>query len=401
MATHILVVDDEATIRHLLARVLGAEGFRVTEAASAPAAIDRAVVDPPDLVIADVSMPGESGLDLCRKLPGALGAAVPVMLLSGLADEADFLAGFDAGAVDYLPKPWKEAELLAKVRRHLAARAPAGLAAAAGLGTVGQGRVRLEAALGHGGMGSVYRGMDLRLGRPVAVKLLRPDLGRDQEFVVRFLQEARILGQLDLPAVPRVHDVGRDGDRYYYVMDLLEGRTLRAAVTEDGPLAPPALVRLGYEIARVLAALAAHDVIHRDIKPDNVLVRTDGGVGLVDFGLARHGDDPRLTAEESVVGTIGYLAPEHVLDSVEPSAQTDLYALGMTLAFAATGHERLEGTGGEALAAVARPPGRRTETERADLPPAFADLVRRMTERQPARRPGTAAEVVAALAPLL
>jgi CheY-like chemotaxis protein len=402
---HILVVDDEALIRQPLARVLEAEGFRVTQAASVATALDCAAADRPDLVLSDVNMPGASGFDLCRQLPRVVGSGVPVMLLSALADEADFLAGFDAGACDYLSKPWKDAELLAKVRRHLAAAArrptghetpPPGVVP----GVVAEGRVRLAAALGHGGMGSVYRGFDVRLGRPVAVKLLRRDLAEDHDFVVRFLQEARILGQLDLPGVPRIHDVGRDGDQYYYVMDLIDGPTLRQVVETDGPLAPPALVRVAHGVTRILDALVQHEVVHRDVKPENVLCLPDGRVGLVDFGLARRPDDPRMTAEGAVIGTVGYLAPELFTDSGDATVQADLYGLGMCLVYAATGRDPTDTKkGAEQLASSAR--AVRLDAHRDDLAPAFVDLVRRLTERRPERRPASTAMVLEALAPLL
>ena len=256
METRILVVDDESHTREIIGRLLESEGYVVRTSGSVSEALTLASVQPPDLVIADVSMPGGSGLDLASRLPEACGLRVPVLLLSGLGAEEDILAGFDSGACDYICKPWRDDELLAKVHLHIRRRA----AAVANqrnqpIRTIGDGRLRLRRQIGVGGMGSVFRGEDTRLGREVAVKILRPDLAADRAYVTRFLQEARVLSRLDLPGIPRVHDVGREGDLYYYVMDLMEGETLRERVKRAGPLDHEEIAELGLGVAQILEAL--------------------------------------------------------------------------------------------------------------------------------------------------
>lgn len=391
MQTRILIVDDEPRTRDLLARLLREPGYDVRTAGSAAEALASAKAEPPDLVLADVHMPGGSGLDLARRLPEACGLRVPVLLLSGLGEEADILAGYDAGACDYLCKPWRNEELLAKVRLHTRERAPVALPPTRQpVRTIGGGRVRLGRQIGVGGMGSVFRGEDARLGRAVAVKILRPDLANDPSYVVRFLQEARVLSHLDQPGIPRVHDVGKEEGFYYYVMDLLRGESLRDRVRRAGALGPRAMIELALGVARILESLEREGVVHRDIKPDNLLLQDDGAVGLVDFGLARGLHDARLTDPSQVVGTAGYLAPEQLAGDDPPDVRGDLYALGMTLTFAATGRD--PGAGDTSASLVAALSARAVRLDRL-MPGAPAPLVaavRALTEPEPKRRPQTA-----------
>jgi len=385
----ILVVDDELVVRRVLARSLELDGYEVETIESVADAIRIAGENAPDLVLSDVRMPDASGIDLCRRLPGACGWEVPVILLSGLGARDDILAGFDAGARDYILKPWREDELLAKVRLHCRPRpTPRPSKSKLPLPDVGRGRFRLERQIGVGGMGSVFQGTDQRLDRPVAVKVLRPDLAEDENFVLRFLHEARILSRLDLPGIPRVHDAGREGEFYYYVMDLVEGETLRRSVEVLGPVAPEELARIGHGIAQVLEALESEGVVHRDIKPDNVLLTPEGEVSLVDFGLARTTNEPRFTAAHSVVGTVGYLPPEQFLTDDAPDIRGDLYGLGMTLWFAATGQDPEAGAVGgfDPINAHAMD----LSDIRPDVATTFRTLVASLTAPAPDDRPRTA-----------
>ena len=391
METRILVVDDESHTREILGRLLESEGYVVRTSGSVSEALTLASVQPPDLVIADVSMPGGSGLDLASRLPEACGLRVPVLLLSGLGAEEDILAGFDSGACDYICKPWRDDELLAKVHLHIRRRA----AAVANqrnqpIRTIGDGRVRLGRQIGVGGMGSVFRGEDTRLGRDVAVKILRPDLAADRAYVTRFLQEARVLSRLDLPGIPRVHDVGREGDLYYYVMDLMEGETLRERVKRAGPLDHEEIAELGLGVAQILEALEGEQVLHRDIKPDNILLRADGTVSLVDFGLARGFNDARLTDPSQVVGTAGYLAPEQLVGATLPDVRCDLYSLGMTLWFGAVGQDHRVGESSARMRAALTAGAVELGPIMPDAPRSLVALVRSLTERDPNHRPRSA-----------
>jgi serine/threonine protein kinase/tetratricopeptide (TPR) repeat protein len=195
-------------------------------------------------------------------------------------------------------------------------------------------RYRVEAPIGAGGMGAVYRGFDTRLERPVAIKLVRADLADDPAAVRRFLREARSVAALQHPGVVTVFDFGIDDTTPYLVMELLSARSLASAL-RDGPLELSRLVDVATGVLDALAA--AHDagIVHRDVKPDNILlVEPTGSPKLVDFGVAITSSgaaDPRLTAAGTFLGTPAYMAPEQLRGAIEPHAAIDLYALGVTL----------------------------------------------------------------------
>ena len=188
------------------------------------------------------------------------------------------------------------------------------------------GRYELRGLLGHGGMGDVYDGWDLRLGRPVAVKVLRSDLAAAADIRLRFESEARTAATINHPNVVAVYDSGEDGGRPFIVMERLPGRTLADEIAE-APVSPD---RVRVVLADVLSALgAAHaaGVLHRDIKPGNVLFSTAGAVKVTDFGIAKTAESNQ-TATGEVLGTVAYLSPDRI--EGKPAGVTDdLYAVGV------------------------------------------------------------------------
>ncbi len=239
------------------------------------------------------------------------------------------------------------------------------------------GRYVLGDLLGKGGMGEVRRGWDRVLGRPVAVKLVRGE----SEALRRFGHEVRVLAGLDHPGLVPVFDAGADGPVSFVVMRLIEGRTLREEL-ESGPLGLERVRELGIALAEALDHVHARGVVHRDVKPGNVLLDRDGRPHLADFGLARRLDTPHLTRSNRIMGTAAYLAPEQVRGE-EVSAATDVYALGLLLLECLTG--RREYPGGTADAAVARL--HRPARIPSDLPDDLTRLLALMTSLVPRRRP--------------
>jgi eukaryotic-like serine/threonine-protein kinase len=244
-------------------------------------------------------------------------------------------------------------------------------------------------------MSEVRRGEDVLLGRPVAIKLLL-DHG-DPRSVARFQQEAQILARLQHPNVITVFDAGVDGGDRFIVMELVEGPTLRELLDAEGRLAPE---RAG-EIANLLASALgfAHEraVIHRDVKPSNVLLPPDGGVKLADMGIARLLSPEALTATLSVRGTALYIAPEQVRgDRVD--ARTDLYSLGCVLFEMLTGRTPFEGDLAALSYAHTHTPAPRVRSINPAVPAAMDELVAAMLEKDPARRPPTGEEVQRSLA---
>src|SRR4051794_12235455 len=258
------------------------------------------------------------------------------------------------------------------------------------------GRYRIERPLGHGGMATVFAARDEELGRPVAIKLLADGAAGDPEVRSRFLREARLAGRLSHPNVVRVFDAGEDGGRPYIVMELVDGETVADLLARRGRLDPAEAISLGRQAAAALQH--AHDagLVHRDVKPQNLLLRRDGTLEIADFGIARAAESTRLTLAGTVLGTAAYLAPEQALgDDVGPAA--DVYSLGAVL------YELLAGEPPfrfESLAQIAteRPPLRPLRELAREVPPALEDVVMRALARNPAYRQASAAELGAELA---
>ncbi|MEY9927223.1 hypothetical protein ABH926_001848 [Catenulispora sp. GP43] len=206
-------------------------------------------------------------------------------------------------------------------------------------------RYVLQAELGRGGMGIVWRAEDRVIGRAVAVKEMR--LGEDvtaaerAEFEQRILREARIAGRLNDPAVVTVFDVVHDNGSVFIVMELVEAPTLAQLVRRGGPLAPHAVAAMGRQVLSALEAAHEAGIVHRDVKPSNIMVAATGRAKLTDFGIAQAADDPTLTKTGAVIGSPAYLAPER-LSGHEASPASDLWSLGAVLYFAIEGKAAFE-----------------------------------------------------------
>jgi serine/threonine-protein kinase len=247
-------------------------------------------------------------------------------------------------------------------------------------------------------MGTVWVADDPVLSRRVAVKVLRSDLAADDATRARFRNEAIAAARVNHPNIVATYDTGDDNGTAYIVMELVDGPTVRRLVDEHGPLPVQDAIRIGIEVAAALDAAHAAGLVHRDVKPPNVLVPPSGPVKVTDFGIAKATGDDDLTRTGAVMGTARYLAPEQV--SGEPAdARTDVYALGLLL------YEMLCGAppfGGETDVATAM--ARLTTTappirlQRADVPHALDDIVHRCLARDRARRYPSAGDVREALA---
>ena len=249
------------------------------------------------------------------------------------------------------------------------------------------GRYRLGELLGRGGMADVYRAVDEVDGRPVAVKLVRSS---DPLLAHRLAHEARAMGAVDHPGLVRMLNSGLSDNHAFLVLDLVEGETLADSVGR-GPLPPATVAAVGSAVAGALACVHSHGIVHRDVKPGNVLLGADGRPRLADFGVARLADSSStLTVAGTTLGTAAYMAPEQLEDhDVGPAA--DVWALGMVLLECLLGRRIYEGTATEVvsrrLAGPVPMPG--------DLPAAWRHLLGTMLHDQPSRRPPAA--VVAAM----
>jgi eukaryotic-like serine/threonine-protein kinase len=254
---------------------------------------------------------------------------------------------------------------------------PGGAASAAGdLPRLGADGLVLEAELGRGGMGRVFRARDERLGRAVAVKVLRPESAANPDFRARFAREARLLAQLEHPGIVAVHDFGTTPDgEAYLVMQLVSG----GSIADRLPLPIADALAIAVELCRALAYAHARGIVHRDIKPENVLLGDDGRARLSDFGIARLVDptpeDAPLTRPSMVLGTPGYMAPE-ARAGARPDPRMDVYAVGALLRHMLTGRHPDAGGGAPAAGAA----------DAAPVPPPLAAVIARATAIDPARR---------------
>jgi HAMP domain-containing protein len=265
------------------------------------------------------------------------------------------------------------------------------------------GRYDIEEVLGRGGMGVVYRARDSQLGEPVAIKLLRPELGSlDPTLLERFKQELRLARRITHRNVVRTFDLGEAEGVYYITMEYVHGTTLATLIRQSGRLDVPATLTIGKQLCRALEVAHEEGIIHRDIKPQNLLVDPAGFLKVMDFGIARLAErateaGDRLTGVGMVVGTPQYMAPEQLFG--EPVDQrTDLYAAGAVLYECLTGRVVFYASGVAELAGIhlrsAAPDPRLIN---ADIPPALSAIILRALERRPEERWASAAELLAAL----
>ena len=254
---------------------------------------------------------------------------------------------------------------------------------------------RIEAVIGRGGMGVVYRARQLAPERQVALKVVAPELAADPAIRARFLAETELLAAVEHPHVVPIHAAGEAEGRLYLTMRLLEGPSLQRLVAAEGRLAPEKALDLLGPIATALDAIHGAGLVHGDVSPSNVLLDTRGEPYLADFGIAR-----RLSAPGEPRATLAYLAPErirHPEGGTALDSRADLYAFGGTLVYAVTGRPPFPGSTGEALltAHLEAPPPRPSAVAR-DLPAALDEVVARAMAKEPAARYATAGAIVAA-----
>ncbi|MDO5628241.1 MAG: protein kinase [Mobilicoccus sp.] len=261
-------------------------------------------------------------------------------------------------------------------------------------GAVFGNRYTLGERIAVGGMGEVWEATDQVLGRIVAIKLLSPALADQSGFAERFREEARNTAALSHPNIAAVYDYGEDAGANWLVMELVKGEPLSAILTEQGALTPERTIAIVAQAA--LALQAAHDrgVIHRDVKPANILVRPDGAVKLTDFGIARATDAAPITRTGEVMGTAQYISPEQATGQ-KVSPASDIYALGCVAHEMLTGRRAFdEGSPvATAMAHVTSPPPELP----ASVPEPLASVVMACLAKDPAHRPGSAKEVADAL----
>lgn len=263
--------------------------------------------------------------------------------------------------------------------------------------TLLDGRYLIQSKIASGGTSTVYRGLDTRLDRPVAVKVMDSRYAGDEQFLTRFQREARTVARLKDPGLVAVYDQGSDARHPFLVMELIEGGTLRELLGERGPMPPYAVAAVLRPVLGGLAAAHRAGLVHRDVKPENVLISDDGEVKIADFGLVRAVAAAGITSTSVILGTAAYLSPEQVRDG-DASPRSDVYSAGILAYELLTG--RTPFTGDSALSIAYR----RLDTDVPapgavidGVPVQFDQFVGRATARDPADRYADATEMRADL----
>lgn len=382
--TRILIVEDDEDLRDKVQAWLQIEhGHEIDAVGDGLRAMEILSSREFDVVVLDWDLPGAPGIDVLKDFR-AKGGTTPVLMLTGRDAMEAKESGFEAGADDYLTKPFHLKELTMRIKSlarrssineatkqkveaeirdlrevrfktcpicaekypvdtQICTRDGAALSERIEDGltqTVFADRYTIESVLGVGGMSTVYRAKQKLLDRTVAIKLLDRELAKEADAVRRFLQEARVISQFDHENLISVHDFGISPEgQPFIVMDYIEGRTLEQVIYEEGPLELDRALYLFLAIAGGIAFAHEAGIIHRDIKPGNLLITTDKDgteyVKLLDFGLAKLKQSAefyteKLTQGDLIIGTVDYMSPEHC-QGKELDARTDIYAFGCVM----------------------------------------------------------------------
>lgn len=422
MAERILVCDDSRELRTLLAQQLQKLGFDCKSAIDGQDAIARAQEFLPDLIIMDINMPKLNGLAVTRKLrENPKLKHTPIILLSNFGEEGDVIAGIEAGADEYLVKPFRQGELAAKVRillrksshsaKKLDETTVQGLdvkdpdTAMRRFKETGQIVSREFAGftiidkLGQGGTAVVYRAMEPMFNKPVALKVISPFAAVKEGFLKRLQRSNEISVKLIHKHIVRTYLMGEYQGVHFMMQELVEGAPLDSYLEEGhAPMVEAEARKYIKQVASALAYLEERKLIHRDIKPGNIYCSREGEAKLGDFGLSRLADDAAQTAEGYLLGTPHYISPEQANGSKDLDMRSDLYSLGATFFHLLSGRPVFEGDSLQqvVLAHLSKQPPKLKEFA-PKVSEGFCAVIDKLLDNDRAMRYQHAGEVVAAL----
>jgi serine/threonine protein kinase len=330
----VLIADDDAMWRTLLDQNIRRWGYEVVTTDNGQQAWTILQESQgPRVAVLDWQMPGLDGVEICRRLRRSLNLAfVYTIILTSRGTREDMVTGLESGADDYIVKPVDLAilrsRLTAAVRIVQAVPPPRQIPG-----------YQLLGRLGAGNMAVVYKARQLSLDRVVAVKILPKKFSGMPEFVARFYAEGRAAAKLNHPNIVAALDVGRHGDTHYFVMEYVEGRTVYERLVKEGPYPEAEALAIGIQMAAALDHAHHAGLIHRDVKPKNILITTDGVAKLADMGLARAVSDREAVEAEAgrAFGTPHYISPEQIRADMDVDYRADIYGLGATLYHMVTG----------------------------------------------------------------
>ena len=395
----VLVVDDDDDVRALMAGHLEREGLQVATASDGRQALARVAEGGISLVLLDVMMPELTGLEVLGALRREHTAArLPVIMVTSRGDSDDVVEALGLGANDYITKPVDFAVAVARVRAQLrvAAHAPDADRVGPtdiGAGTVLGGRYRVEARLGAGTFGTVYRARHLDLGQAVAVKVLQVRAQGSPEALARFRREGATAVRVKHPNAVSVFDFGvTAGGVAYLVMELLSGYPLEDELQGGRRLPASRCVRVLVPVCQVLAMAHRAGVVHRDIKPANIFLHQAGGAEVpkvLDFGIAQitgHAVGQRVTLEGWIVGTPAYMAPERFTHQ-PVDGKADVYSVGVVLYQMLSGRLPFDVDQADPMTVAARHSAQPLPPLDADVPRRLEGLVGQALAKRPEDRP--------------
>ena len=392
MSARIAVVSDELATRQLVTLPLLERGYDVHTLGLLTDATAFVRNESPDLVIADVELPDGCGLDLLATLREPNCRTAPVIVLCGSRDERTLCRGFAAGAADCMAKPFSRGELMARCSAQLSrhSRLPETAPTAETMRfELGCGRYTVLRELGRGSYGRVFTARDAGAsGGLVAVKVLDPPRGEGEDARLRFIRETYALGQIDHPSVIHVFDVGNEQDRLYYTMEYVHGPTLADHVKRSGPLSESEARTLARGLLGALSAVERAGIVHRDVKPANVILRHGDTASpvLIDFGIAKE-DNDCLATGPTMLGSPSYMSPEAIRGE-RSDHRSDLFSLGLLLRYALTGSEVFTGPVHDVMRAICHEP---IALPLALLSESFARFLAALVRKERFARPSSAA----------
>jgi len=336
----VLIADDDSLWRAVLSQNVNKWGYEVVTAEDGRQAWDILQHrDAPRVAILDWQMPELDGVEICRRIRGSLKLPfIYTIILTSRDTRDDMVAGFQSGADDYLIKPVDmeilHSRLNAAVRIVKAVPPPRQIPG-----------YQLIGRLGAGAMATVYKARQLSLDRIVAVKILPKKYSDMPEFVDRFYAEGRAAAKLNHPNIVAALDVGRHAEAHYFIMEYVEGHTVHEHLVKEGPYTEAEALDIAIQIAKALNHAHKAGLIHRDVKPKNILITNNGTAKLADMGLARAVSDREAAEAEAgkAFGTPYYISPEQIRGKVNIDSRADIYNFGCTLYHMVTGRVPFEG----------------------------------------------------------
>ena len=336
----VLIADDDPMWRKLLIQNVQKWGYEVVSAKDGQQAWNMLQEHgAPRVAILDWQMPELDGVDICRRIRSSLNLPfIYTIILTSRDTRDDVVAGFESGADDYLVKPVDlsilRSRLNAAVRIVKAVPPPRQIPG-----------YKLLGRLGAGAMATVYKARQLSLNRLVAVKILPKKFSQSPEFIKRFYAEGRAAAKLNHPNIVAALDVGRHGDAHYFIMEYVEGHTVHEHLVKEGPYSEADALAIAIQIAKALNHAHKAGLIHRDVKPKNILITSDGVAKLADMGLARAVSDREAAEAEAgkAFGTPYYISPEQIRGKVNIDLRADIYNFGASLYHIVTGKVPFEG----------------------------------------------------------